>query len=195
MDRPSPTSAAWFATLVLALFLFSPSGSLAESDVKIAVVDMQQVLNRYDQTQVEVGAMNQRTEEMTKEADEMKSKLKRLTDQMVELQKEAADTALPEKERKEAAEAFQVQARERNNLLKEIADYESEAAQSIAKERSKMEMRLVSVIDKMIETIAEEKQIDIVWDSSFLPKGNKAIKYTSSRVTDLTDEIVQRLND
>lgn len=181
--------------LLIAVVATATIGIAHAEEVKIAVVNMQQVLNRYDQTNVEVEALNEQARKLAEKSDAEKARFKQLTDRMIALQKTAADTILDEKKRKEAAEDFEIKNGERNDLMRKIQDAEGEAQEAFAKAKSKMEMRLVSVIDKMIKTIAEEKQIDIVWDSSFLPKANKAIKYTSSRVTDLTEEIVKRLND
>ena len=183
------------ASFLLGLTCCGWSAAAEAANVKIAIVHMQQVLNRYEQTQVEVQALNDLMADHKKQADEEKARLKQLSDELLGLQNTAADSALAETRRKEAATAFQKKFGERQALIQKIQDLESDASEAVTKERANMEMRLVSVIDKMIETIAEEQQIDIVWDSSFLPKANKAIKYTSSRVKDLTEKIIERLNE
>jgi Skp family chaperone for outer membrane proteins len=57
-----------------------------------------------------------------------------------------------------------------------------------------MEATLVEEIKKTVDTIVEAQGLDLVFDKSFLPKANKAILYTSSKVKDLTAEVVSTLN-
>jgi Skp family chaperone for outer membrane proteins len=117
-----------------------------------------------------------------------------ITDQMIELQKTASDSALEESKRKTAAEKFQELAKERNTKLKEIGDEERKASQELLKARQEMENALVSDIKTVMEALAKSKGVDLIFDKSFLPKANKAIIFTSEKVVDLTDEIIATLN-
>ena len=167
---------------------------LAQGNLKIAVVDMQQALTDYNRTKKEVDAINEFGEAKNKGLDEKKADLKKITDQMLDLQKIAAETANGEDKRKKAAEDFQKLARERNAKLKEIADDERKLAEEILKMRQEMEATLVEDIRKVMTNMAQTQGIDLIFDKSFLPKANKAIIFLSDNVTDLTKAIVDELN-
>lgn len=161
---------------------------------KIAVVDMQQALNDYSRTAKEVAKINEYGEQKTKALDEKKAKLKQITDKMIEEQKTAANAELNEETRRAAAEKFQALGKERNAVLKEIADEERKASQELLKARQEMEKALVADIQGVMKQLAESQGLDLIFDKSFLPKANKAIIYTSGNVVDLTGEIVKVLN-
>ena len=57
----------------------------------------------------------------------------------------------PKGKRKKAAEEFQKQAKERNAMIKEIADDERKMAQEVLKARQEMEVALVADIKKVME--------------------------------------------
>ena len=181
-------------TVIAAVFTLAASSVYAQ-DTKIALVDMQQALNDYNRTKVEVDKINAFGEEKPKALDEKKAALKQITDKMVELQKTAADSALDEAPRKAAAEQFQALAKERYAKLKEIADDERKASQELLKARQEMEAALVADIRGVMEQLAKSQSVDLIFDKSFLPKANKAIIYSSANVIDLTGEIVGVLNN
>lgn len=180
--------------VVAAVFAIAASPSLQAQNPTIAVVDMQKALNDYNRTKTLVDKINALGEEKSKLLDEKKAKLKKITDQMVAKQKIASDSALNEATRKKAAEEFQGMAKERNGILKEIADDERKASQELLKARQEMEAALVTDIRGVMNQLAESKGIDLIFDKSFLPKANKAIIYTSGKVVDMTDEITGILN-
>ncbi|MDF2375216.1 MAG: OmpH family outer membrane protein [Verrucomicrobiales bacterium] len=162
--------------------------------LKIAVVDMQDALNRYYKTEIEVEKINGMAEEKRKNIDERQASYQMMTNQMTELDKTVRDTLLAEDKRKEAMEKLQALAQERANKGKEIADAQRKASSEVMTARSEMEATLVGEIKDAVNAIVEAQGHDLVFDKSFLPKANKAILYTSDNVVDLTEEVVGALN-
>jgi Skp family chaperone for outer membrane proteins len=117
-----------------------------------------------------------------------------MTNQMSELDAVYKDTALAEGKRKEALEKLQALFQERQAKGKEISDAQRKASSEVMTARQEMEATLVEEIKKAVDAVVEAKALDLVFDKSFLPKANKAILYTSEKVTDLTAEVVGKLN-
>lgn len=183
---------AVFSILAVAALGFGSAASA--QDLKIAVVDMQRALNDFYKTDIEVEKINDLAEEKRKNLDERQAAYQQMTNQMAELDKTVRDTAIAENTRKEAMEKLQALAQERSAKGKEVSDAQRKASEEIMAARQEMEATLVAEIKETVNAIVEAQGHDLVFDKSFLPKANKAILYTSPKVTDLTDEVVSDLN-
>lgn len=179
---------------VSAILLSSFGMSASAQGLKIAVVDMQDALNRYYKTEIEVEKINSMAEEKRKNIDERQAAYQQMTNQMTELDKTVRDTLLAEDKRKEAMEKLQALANERGAKGKEISDAQRKASSEVMTARSEMEATLVGEIKDAVNAIVEAQGHDLVFDKSFLPKANKAILYTSDNVVDLTEEVIGALN-
>ena len=164
------------------------------SGIRVAVIDMQEVLNKYYKTKIEINKLNalvdRREAMMKKMAEAMKEPLAKLK----ELQEKIADESLSDTARKEAKEQFQKLALEEAGREKLIAYRRQKAAVEIATARKEMETTLLVEIKREMKGVIKSNGIDLVLDKSFLPKANKAIIYTSARVIDLSGKLVESLN-
>ncbi len=163
-------------------------------ELKLAVVDMQEALNLYYKTEVEVEKINALAEEKRKNLDERQAAYQQMTNQLTELDTIVRDTARDEKVRQETMEKLQALAQERAVKGKEIADAQRKASQEVLTARSEMEGTLVEEIKAAVKAIMDAQGLDLIFDKSFLPKANKAILFTSPNVKDLTAETVAALN-
>jgi Skp family chaperone for outer membrane proteins len=179
---------------VSALVLFSSGFSASAQSLKIAVVDMQDALNRYYKTEIEVEKINEMADEKRKNIDERQAAYQQMTSQLTELDKTVRDTILDEKVRQDAMEKLQALAQERQAKGTEISDAQRKASSEVLQARQEMEATLVSEIKAAVDAIVEAQGHDLVFDKSFLPKANKAILYISDNVVDLTEEVVGALN-
>ncbi len=163
-------------------------------ELKIAVVDMQEALNKFYKTDVEVEKINAMAEEKRRSLDEFQAAYQQMTTKMAELDKTARDTLLDESVRTDALEQLQALAQERAVKGQEIADAQRKASAEVMQARTEMESTLVGEIKGIVNSVVESRGLDLVFDKSFLPKANKAIVYTSADVKDLTEEVVSILN-
>jgi Skp family chaperone for outer membrane proteins len=180
-------------TLTAVLFAALAVDASAQG-IKIAVVDMQDALNRYYKTDVEVGKINAMADEKRKNIDERQAAYQQMTDKAMELDKTARDTLLSEDKRKAALQELQALIQERDAKAKEIQDAQRKASSEVMQARQEMEATLVGEIKDAVNAIVEAEGHDLVFDKSFLPKANKAILYTSENVVDLTEGVVSALN-
>lgn len=180
------------ATLVLPLVGASVPANAQE--IKIAVVDMQEALNKYYKTEIQVKEINDLADEKRKNLDERQAAYQQMTNQMTELDAVYKDTSLAEPKRKEALEKLQALFQERQAKAKEISDAQRKASSEVMTARQEMEATLVDEIKKTVDGIVQAQGLDLVFDKSFLPKANKAILYTSANVKDLTTDVIAALN-
>lgn len=181
--------------IALSTLILSFAGTdVSGQELKIAVVDMQEALNQYYKTEIQVKQINELADEKRKNLDERQAAYQQMTTQMSELDVVYRDTSLAEAKRKEAMEKLQALFEERNAKGKEISDAQRKASAEVMTARQEMEATLVAEIKATVDAIVEAQGLDLVFDKSFLPKANKAILYTSSNVKDLTEEIVKTLN-
>lgn len=179
---------------ILALPFAGASVSAQDAPIKIAVVDMQEALNKYYKTEIQVKEINDLADEKRKNLDERQAAYQQMTNQMTELDAVYKDTSLAEQKRKDALEKLQALFQERQAKGKEIADAQRKASAEVMTARQEMEATLVDEIKKTVDGIVQAQGLDLVFDKSFLPKANKAILYTSANVKDLTADVIAALN-
>ena len=109
---------ALLSALVLTLF----SNGVTAQELKLAVIDMQEALNKYYKTDIQVKQINDLADEKRKNLDERQAAYQQMTTQMSELDTVYKDTTLAEPKRKDALEKLQALCRERNAKGKEIGD-------------------------------------------------------------------------
>ena len=183
-------------SLVLALTLsgFLVPAKVLSQGLNIAVVDMQQCLNEYYKTEVEVEKVNALAKEKQIELDARKADYETLTKKATDLDNRARDTALSQEQRQAALPELQQVMQERMAKGREIAEAERRARTEILEARQKMESDLVSAIREVVNSVAAAAGHDMVLDKSFLPKANKVILLVSEKVPDLTATVTAALN-
>ena len=184
-----------YVLLSLALGGMSLSNASAQSGLNIGVVDMQECLNQYYKTKMEVEAVNAIAKEKQAEIDSKRGDYEALTKRAAALDEKARDTSLSTEQRQAAQnELVGSVMQERMAKGREIQEAERRAQQEIIEARQKMEQTLVATIREIVDAQAKASGLDIVYDKSFLPKANKVILYTSEKVPDITAPIIAELN-
>lgn len=186
---------SFFSFLLLGVMLggFSAPAAKAQA-INIGVIDMQECLNQYYKTKVEVEGVNVIAKEKQTELDAKRQDYEALTKKATDLDKKARDTAISQEQRQAAFNDLQGIMQERIAKGREIAEAERRAQQEIIDARQKMEQTLVASIRIVVEAQSKAQGLDLVFDKSFLPKANKVILFTSEKVTDLTAGIIAELN-
>ncbi|MDA7672892.1 OmpH family outer membrane protein [Verrucomicrobiales bacterium] len=184
-----------FLTLLAGIALtFGFSQNSSAQGYKIAVVDMQEALNNYYKTAIEVEKINGLAKEKRANLDERTADFQALTSKMAELDKIVRDTSRAEASRQESLAEMQRVGQERQTKAKEISDAQRKYQGEVLQARQAMEVALVEEIRSVLNGMATAGGYDLVHDKSFLPKANKAIVFVSANVPDLTAELVATLN-
>ena len=111
-----------FLTLLAGIALtFGFSQNSSAQGYKIAVVDMQEALNNYYKTAIEVEKINGLAKEKRANLDERTADFQALTSKMAELDKIVRDTSRAEAARQESLAEMQRVGQERQTKAKEIS--------------------------------------------------------------------------
>lgn len=180
-------------TLIAAFLSFAAPDSHAQNPV-IGVVDMQECLNQYYKTELEVAKINTLAKEKQGALDARRADYEALTRKAADLDKTAGDTSLGNEPRQQAMNELRQVMQERMAKGREIAEAEQKARQEVLVARQAMEKALVDELKEVVEAKAAEAGIDLVFDKSFLPKANKVILVANDKVPDITEAIIAHLN-
>jgi len=181
--------------LLLGLTLGGIAPTQADAQaLNIGVVDMQECLNQFYKTKLEVEGVNAIAKEKQTEIDAKRADYEALTKKATDLDKKARDNALGESQRKAAIDELQGIMQERVAKGREIDEAQRRAQQEIVDARQSMEQTLVTSIRQVVDAHSAAKGLDLVFDKSFLPKANKVILVSSEKVPDLTAGIIAELN-
>ncbi len=104
------------------------------------------------------------------------------------------DNVLADDERKKALVEMQSLFEQRDVKFRELQELESDVNTLITERQKRVEEELLDEIRAEVSAMSDEQTIDLVLDRSFLPKSKKVIVHTSSRIVDLTDELIKRIN-
>lgn len=183
---------------VLSLLLLALCGfavpDLQAQNPKIGVVDMQECLNKYYKTELEVAKINALAKEKQGALDARRADYENLTRKAADLDKTAADPALGNEPRQQAMNELRQVMQERVAKGREIAEAEQKARQVVLVARQAMEKALVDELREVVEAKAAEAGLDLIFDKSFLPKANKVILVANDKVPDITAAIIAYLN-
>ncbi|MCB1236376.1 MAG: OmpH family outer membrane protein [Verrucomicrobiae bacterium] len=163
-------------------------------NIKIGVVDMQECLNQFYKTPIELKKVTDLATEKTKELDGRRADYESMTKKAAELDARARDTSLGAEPRQQALGELQQVLQERAAKGQEIAAAEQKIRAEILEARQKMETSLVELVREQVDAATTQQGLDLVFDKSFLPKANKVIVFTSKNVPDVTGSVVAALN-
>lgn len=184
-----------FALLtLLTAFLTLPVPESMAQNPAIGVVDMQECLNKYYKTELEVAKINALAKEKQGALDARRANYEALTRKAADLDKTAGDPALGQEPRQQAVNELRQVMQERQAKGREIAEAEQKSRQEVLVARQAMEKALVDELREVVEAKAAESGIDLVFDKSFLPKANKVILVANDKVPDITEAIIAHLN-
>ena len=199
MNRKSNSSHIFRSAFLTGTFILASIGLTVKAQepgrgILIAVVDMQEALNKYHKTETEVKQLNEMVEKRKKEIEALGAEYKEQAEKMQALANKAKDTSLSESLRREAADEFKANGPKMSELETKLATLRQKAGVEVSTARTEMEKRLVDEIKEILKGVIAESGADLVFDKSFLPKANKAILHTSDKVVDLTTRLIEVLN-
>ncbi len=168
--------------------------SFADESAKMAVVDMHRAFNEYHKTVTAIEEMREASASKKAHIEVLSETLTDVTAKIEAADKRFKDNVLADDERKKALVEMQELFGERDAKFRELQELETEVNALINQRQKRIEEELLDEIRAEVSAMSDEQTIDLVLDRSFLPKSKKVIVHTSSRVVDLTDDLIKRLN-
>lgn len=180
-----------FLLPLCALAVFCAAGSAYAQ--KIAVIDMQECINQFPKTKSEIDKINAEAKTKTGPLDQIKQDMDNLATKLKPLEARIQDSAVSMDKRKAAQAEAQALFNELNAKRKTLEESGGKLQAELYQMRQQMELTLVAEIKDIVGKVAAAQAIDLVYDSSFLPKSNKAIVYIGPNVVNLTEAVIAEL--
>ena len=175
--RRPPRAAPFLVGLAMAFALF---GSASAADLRLGYIDSARIFAEYKDAQEAQSRFDRMAQGWREEASEKERLVKQLRDEVRDL-----SPILSSLKRQEKEEALQKAIAEHERFVQSIWGPQGRAAQ----ENERTTHEVVELIRAVVEKIAGDKGLDLVFDSSggFLIYANKSL--------DLTSEVIRQLNE
>jgi len=181
--------------LFAALLLFIPV-SLASADLKIATIDLSKTFDSYYKTKEAAAHLKQKQDEAQKEIQDQVADYQKIGDNVQQLNQEANDPTLSAEARNEKAKARDQRAGDQVAKERQIEEFKTERSNELKDEYMRRRKEIVEVIQKAINDYSGPQGYDLVIDrsSTSVSSGVSVVLYNSSKLTDITDDIIKKLN-
>jgi outer membrane protein len=180
-DRPRPRRMIVRTLLRCGLlFAIAVAGNASAADLKVGYIDSARIFQEYKDAQEAQARFDRQAQGWRDEATEKERAVKQLRDEVRDM-----SPILSSLKRQEKEEALQKAIADHERFVQSIWGQGGRAAQ----ENERTTQEVVNQIRAVVEKIAGEKALDLVFDSSsgFLIFADKTL--------DLTSEVVRQLNE
>ena len=181
--------------LLVCLLVFAPV-SFASADLKIAVVDLGKAFDQYYITKEAQGRLKQKQDSYQKEIQDLINDYQRMGEEADTLNKASTDPTLSPTARQDKSTALTAKKQDLVNLGNKIQEMKVERTREIQEELYRRHKEIVDEISKVISDYSGPQGYDLVIDksSASAASGVSLVLYNSSKLIDITSEIVTILN-
>ena len=173
--------------LVQALLL---SGAHA---ARIGVVNMERLVNLHPRAAQDRVILERYIQDFDEERDERLAALQKMSKEFEDLRQQAEDIGLtPDaaRERRQQAAVKLEELRRSEAALRELA---AQRQQELTNQEMRMRERVIRDVQRVLRTVAEEKELDLILDGGEDPAGGYGAVVFAREPYDITDEVLTRL--
>ena len=178
----------WTAMMQVALI----SGVYA---AQIGVVNMERLINMHPRTEQDRATLEQYILDFDEERDERLAQLQTLSQEFEDLRQQAEDIGLtPEaaRERRQRAQLKLEELRRGEASLRELA---AQRQQELTNQEIRMRDRVVRDIKRVLRTVAEEQELDLILDGGADPSGGYGAVIFARESYEITDAVLLRIRE
>jgi outer membrane protein len=182
--------------LLLISLLFLAPFSIASADLKIAVVDLSKAFEEYYKTKDAQIHLKEKQDGYQKEIQDLISDYQNMGQEADQLQKQINDPTLSPQAHQDKSRALDAKKQDLVNLGSKIQEMKVERTREIQDELLRRHNEIVSEISTVVTNYAGPQGYDLVIDksSASAASGVSIVLYNSSKLIDITNEIITRLN-
>jgi outer membrane protein len=181
--------------LLLLSVLFLLPISMAAADVKVAVIDLSKAFDSYYKTKDAQARIKQQEDSFQKDLGDMKVDYDHMTAELEKLKEAATDPTLSAAARTDKAKAYQAKVQDVENMGRKLQETANERNRELQDEILRRHKEIVDEIAKIVTDYSGPQGFDLVIDKSpSTTTGVPLLLYTSSRLTDITNDIITKLN-
>jgi len=181
--------------LFCALLLFVPV-SLASADLKVATVDLGKAFDQFYKTKEAAAHLKEKQDEAQKEIQDKVADYQRISDEVNKLDQESKDPTLSPEARAEKAKARDQRGADLQAAGRQIEEFKTERGNELKDEYVRRRKEIVDEITKVITDYSGPQGYDLVLDksSASVTSGVPFVLFNSNKLTDVTNDIVAKLN-
>ena len=181
--------------LLACLFVLAPL-SIASADLKIAVVDLGKAFDSYYKTKDAQAKLKVKQDTYQKEVQDLITDYQHMGEEAQNLDKAQNDPTLSTSARADKSKALDAKKQDLVNLGNKIQEMKVEKGREIQEELLRRHKEIVDEITKIITDYSGPQGFDIVIDKSSqsAASGVPIILYNSSKLIDITTDIITQLN-
>lgn len=181
--------------LLLCLLVFTPV-SLATADLKVAVIDLGKAFDSYYKTKDAQARIKEKQDQFQKEYQDLVADYQHMADDAKKLNDAKNDPTLSPAARQDKSTALDQKKQDLLNLQNKIQEMQTERTNEIKDELYRRHKEIVDEIAKVINAYSGPQGYDLVIDksSASAASGVPIVLYNSSKLTDITADIIKALN-
>jgi len=181
--------------LLLCLLVLTPV-SMASADLKIAVIDIGKAFDAYYKTKDAQARLTEKIEAAQKDMSELTTEYENMQEEAKHLYDDSHDPTLSAAAQKDKATALQQKEQDLLTLQNKIQETKVEREREIDDEKMRLHKDILDEITKVVNDYSGPQGYDIVIDKSGISANSASpiIIFNSSKLIDITDEIIRQLN-
>ena len=181
--------------LILGLLVFLPV-SMASADLKIATVDLGKAFDQYYRTKQEASRLKEKQAQAQKEIQDKVADYQHIGDEVQKLDAQSKDQTLSPEARAEKAKALAQRGADLQAAERSLEEFKSERGKELQDEYVRRRTEVVADITKAITEYSAPQGFDLVLDktSASVTSGVPFVLYNSAKLTDITPQIITKLN-
>jgi Skp family chaperone for outer membrane proteins len=181
---------------LLACFLAIAPVSLANADLKIAVIDLGKVFDSFYKTKDASNRIDAKKATFTKEIQDMKDDFQHMQDDAQNLYKASQDPTLSQQARNDKAAALNQKKQDLMNMSNKLNEVATERSNEIKDEIIRRHKEIVDEIIKVVNDYSGPQGYDLVIDKSSEASSNgiPVFLYNSNKLIDITQDVITKLN-
>jgi len=181
--------------LLLCLLVLAPV-SMASADLKVAVIDLSKAFDAYYKTKDAQARLNEKITEAQKDMSDLTSEYEHMAEEAQKLHDAANDPTLSPAARADKASALQQKQQDLLALQNKVEETKQERERDIEEDKMRRHKEILDEITKVVNNYAAPQGFDLVMDKAGISanSGSPTILYNSSKLVDITDEVIRQLN-
>ncbi|HUB67531.1 MAG TPA: OmpH family outer membrane protein [Candidatus Methylacidiphilales bacterium] len=181
--------------LLLALLIFAPV-SMASADLKVAVIDLNRAFDAYYKTKDANARLKEKAQAAQKDITDLMSQYQNEADEAQHLSDAANDPTLSAQARQEKAAALKEKQQDLYTLENRINETKLERERELEDEKMRRHKEILDEITKVINDYSGPQGFDLVVDKSGVSAASAlpVVVFSSNKLIDITDVIIQQLN-
>ena len=181
--------------LLLCFLVFTPV-TFAMADMKVAVIDLSKVFDSYYKTKDAQARIKTKQDGFQKEYQDLITDYQHMGEEAQKLQDAAKDPTLSQPARDDKTKALQAKAQDLQNMQRKIEEMKNERTRELQDEMVRRHKEIVDELSKNISDYASSQGFDLVIDKSSqsATSGVSMVLYSSSKLTDITGDIITKVN-